>query len=58
MFHVATLKQKLFIIHTYIWNNLKIMNLKRGVEIDHCHKKEGNEVEIMHLPALSYLSNG
>ena len=28
------------------------MNLKRGVRIDHCHKKEGNKVENMYLPAL------
>ena len=34
-------------------NNLKIMNLKKGVGIDHCHKKQGNKVNIMHLPALS-----
>ena len=25
-------------------NNLKIMNLKREVGIDHCHKKQGNKV--------------
>ena len=34
------------------------MNLKSGVGIDHCHKKQGNKVEIMHLPALYKLSNG
>ena len=35
---------------------LKIMNLNRGVGIDHCHKKEENKVEIMHMPALPNLS--
>ena len=31
------------------------MNFKRGLGIDHCHKKVGNKVEIMHLPALPNL---
>ena len=35
----------------------QIIDLKRGVWIDHCHKKEGNKVEIMHLPALHNLSS-
>ena len=39
-------------------NNLKIMNLKREVGINHCHKKKGNKVEIMHLPSLPNLPNG
>ena len=39
-------------------NNLKIMNLKRVVGINYCHKKQGNEVDIMHFPALYNLSNG
>ena len=34
------------------------MNTKEGVGINHCHKKQGNKVEIMHLPALCNLSNG
>ena len=25
-------------------NNLKIMNLKKGVGIDHCYKKQGNKL--------------
>ena len=36
-------------------NNLKIMNLKGGVGIDHCDKKN---MEIMHLLALYNLFNG
>ena len=38
-------------------NNLKVMNLQRGVRIDHCYKKYGNKVENMHLPALAKLSS-
>ena len=34
------------------------MNLKRGVGIDHLHKKQGNKVEIMHLPAFPNVFNG
>ena len=34
------------------------MNLQREVGIDHCYKKQGNKVEIMHLSALPNLSNG
>ena len=34
------------------------MNVKREVGIDHYHKKQGEKVEIMHLPALYNLSNG
>ena len=33
------------------------MNLKRGVGIDHCYKKQGNKIESIHLPALANLSS-
>ena len=36
-FDVVQLKNKLVLL--YRKNNLKIMNLKKGVEIDHCNKK-------------------
>ena len=30
----------------FIYNNLKIANLKRGVGINSCHKKQGNKVAV------------
>ena len=57
---IVTLYTHLFLFNRnkYYKNNFKIMNLKREVGIDCCHKKQGNKVEIMHLLPLCNLSNG
>ena len=58
--HIVSHAASYIYIYIYIYkNNLKIMNLKRGVGIDQCHKNLGNKVEIMNLPVyLIYLANG
>ena len=42
----------------YFKNNLKFLNSERGLGITHHHKKQGDKMEIMHLPALPNLSDG
>ena len=38
-------------------NNIKIINLKGEVGINHCYKKQRNKVDNMHFPALANLSS-
>ena len=39
------------------YKKFKIMILKKGTGIDHSNKKLGNNMNIMHSPALANLSN-
>lgn len=32
------------------------MNFKKGLRFNRCNKKQGNKMEIMHLPVLANLS--
>ena len=49
-------KELLKTIKVYIQEQFKDYEFKKGVGFDNYHKKYGNKVEIMHLPALPNLS--
>ena len=48
----------IYIYIYYIYSNFKVMNLRKGVGIDHCNKNVRKEdTKIMYLPAVANLSN-